>query len=80
MLFDSESPPSSLDRRQYKEAYHQLMKCYDALISALLSGAEVSRQEHEEMSRLMQMLMEPSVMPMYRVLAPDFYDRYLMKG
>ena len=49
-------------------------------LTALLSGAEVSRQEHEEMSRLMQMLMEPSVMPMYRVLAPDFYDRYLMKG
>ena len=69
-----------LDRRQYKEAYHQLMICYDTLISALLSGTEVSRQEHEEMSRLMQMLMEPSVMPMYRVLAPDFYDRYLMKG
>lgn len=65
------------NKSQYAEKKEELFSLYDKVINALLFGAEYTKGDEEEMCRLLQIMLEPSLLPQYRVLDKDFYHKYL---
>lgn len=68
------------DKSQYKSLYDQLMKEYDKVINYLINGTDYSDEDIKRMSELLQLLLEPSLIPMYKAIDKDFYNKYLVKG
>ncbi len=64
-------------KSQYSELYDELMGQYDRVANALIYGEQYSAKDERRMSELLQLLMEPSLLPMYRALDEDFYEKYL---
>lgn len=65
---------------QYKALYHELLRQYDKVANALLFGREYSLADEARMAQLLQLLAEPSLLPMYKALDLDFFHKYFMKG
>ncbi len=62
---------------QYREARRQLLAMYDELFEMLSQGSAFPPDWCDRFSESLQMLMEPSLEPYYRALAPKFFDRFL---
>lgn len=65
------------NKRQYAEKKEELLSFYDKVINALLFGTEYTKADEEELRRLLQIMLEPSLLPQYRALDKDFYHKYL---
>lgn len=68
------------DKMQYRAMRGLLMKEYDKVINALLSGSDYGAADEKRMSELLLLLCEPSLRPFYRGIDIDFYNKYLAKG
>lgn len=68
------------NKTQYKELRRELMGEYDKVINALLGNASYGISDEKRMGELLQLLAEPSLLPFYRVIDSDFYNKYLAKG
>ena len=68
------------NKMQYNDLYQELMKEYDKLINALLGNGAYSPSDEKRMAELLQILVEPSLLPMYGAIDLDFYNKYLAKG
>lgn len=68
------------DRIEYDRLYHELMAGYDKVIHVLLKGGEYGFSDEKRMSELLQLLVEPFLMPIYQAIDENFYNKYLVKG
>ena len=67
-----------LSRSQYRDMRHALLKEYDKVANTLLYSASYSFKDEQKMRTLLQQLLEPSLLPMYRVLDDSFCQKYLL--
>lgn len=65
------------NKTQYLEKKKELLGLYSKVANNLLFGSGLAREDEERMKELLQILVEPSLLPQYRVLDRDFYDKYL---
>lgn len=66
-----------LNKDEFKAKKDELFAEYDKVINALLYGEEYSEENEEKMCKLMKMIIEPSLLPIYKALDEDFYNKYL---
>ncbi len=62
---------------EYKEKRRELFSMYDDLFAALETNGEFTDEWASRFESLLRLLMEPSLEPYYRALAPKFFDRFL---
>ncbi len=75
-LFRHESV-KSLNKKEYEAKRAELFGLYDKLAASLLNGEEFTAEDNAKMKDMLQMLVEPSLLPIYKVLDKDFYEKYL---
>lgn len=75
-LFRHESI-KSLNKKEYNAKRTELFGLYDKLAASLLYGEEFTAEDNAKMKCMLQMLVEPSLLPIYKVLDKDFYEKYL---
>lgn len=68
------------DKAEYDRLYHELTAEYDKVIHVLLAGGEYGFSDEKRMSELLQLLMEPFLLPIYQAVDINFYNKYLVKG
>lgn len=64
-------------RKQYQTLVSELMQLYDKVIAMILGQTPYQAEVEKRMSKLLQILVEPSLRPMYRALDIDFYNKYI---
>lgn len=67
----------TLSKQQYQSTREELLSQYDKVIRALLCDEEYCAADELRMQQLLQMLVEPSLLPIYQALDMDFYNKYL---
>lgn len=67
-----------LSKKEYEAARDELFACYDKVIDALLNGTDYSEADETRMKELIQMLVEPCTLPIYKALDEDFYNKYMV--
>lgn len=65
-------------KQEYAAKRDELFGMYDKVVSALLYGTEYTEEDETAMRQLLQTMVEPSQLPIYKVLDEDFYDKYLV--
>lgn len=65
---------------EYDRLYHELMAEYDKVIHVLLEGGEYDFSDEKRMAELLQLLVEPFLLPIYQAVDTNFYNKYLVKG
>lgn len=68
------------NRTEYDGLYHELMNEYDKVIHALLEGGAYGFSDEKRMSELLQLLVEPFLLPIYQTIDKSFYNKYFVKG
>lgn len=66
----------NLNREEYQALREELFMEYDRLSAALLYDEPYAQENEARMCKLLQMLTEPALWPMYRTLDPYFYQKY----
>ena len=64
-------------KSEYEMKRDELFGMYDKMIQALIYGGEYSDEDDEAFRNLLNILIEPSLKPIYKTLDRDFYDKYL---
>ena len=72
-LFPHDSA-EGLSKEDYKTKRNELFSLYDELIECITEKKPFTREE--EMQSLFGILMEPPLYPMYKHIAPKFYEKY----
>lgn len=68
-----------LNREKYEEIRDSLFCLYDKLIATLTNDDCVNpftEEDDRSVAKLLRMLLEPSLVPFYRILDKDFCDKY----
>lgn len=66
-----------MSKQEYKQARTELLAHYDKVIDALLNDAPYTQEDEQAMASLLHTLVEPSLLPIYKALDEDFYNKYL---
>lgn len=69
-----------LDKKGYDALRSELLGLYGRLADALLGGSPFSQEDEQRMSELFSLLLEPSLLPIYRALDADFCRKFLRRG
>jgi hypothetical protein len=64
-----------LSRQEFRETKSRLLSCYDGYLNCLAAG--VSYDRLPEMKKLLNMVMEPGLKPMYLMLGRRFFEPFL---
>lgn len=62
----------------YRKDRTRLLECYDGMLTSLCDDSPFV--EAEEFTELLGRLVEPALLPYYRMLGPRFYERFLGPG
>lgn len=65
----------NLGKTEYTALRDELLACYDELIGCIFSDTAFENQPR--MTQLLQLLMEPSMRPLYLYLCKPFFETYL---
>lgn len=65
----------TLSKSEYESKRKELMAMYDELANALINNEAFKKEA--EFKALLNMLIEPSLKPIYKVLDKEFYNKYL---
>lgn len=65
-----------LGKNEYKEKRAELLAMYDKIASAILYGEPYSEEDDKAFRELLNIIIEPSVKPIYRALDADFCNKY----
>ncbi len=65
-----------LNKQEYRSLRAELLGEYDKVIRLLLLNEDYDQASEDRMKKLLRLLTEPSLLPMYRMLDKDFYDKY----
>jgi len=68
---------ASLKVEEYLKKRRELLEMYDEMLFKLSQRQSLSSEWNNRFSQLLRLLLEPSLEPYYRVLAPKFFDRFL---
>lgn len=68
------------DKTQYKMLYNELIGQYDKVVNFLLFETEYNVIDEKRMIELLQFFIEPFLLPSYKILDLDFFNKYLKKG
>lgn len=66
-----------LNKKEYEATREELYACYDKVIAAILFDKEYDIEDEEKMRNILQMMVEPCQLPIYKILDEDFYNKYL---
>lgn len=67
----------SLNKQEYEQARRVLFERYDEVIDGLSEGNYDSANDLE-LANLLQRLIEPSLIPFYKAIEPDFCKKYII--
>ena len=62
---------------EYKEKKKELYGMYNKIISSMLNGEACDIFDVEDFTQLLNIIIEPSLKPIYEALDKEFYDKYL---
>ncbi len=65
-------------RSEYKAKKAELFSMYDKRISSILSDSEYTKEDARVFSDLLNIMLEPSLKPIYKLLANSFYTKHLV--
>lgn len=68
-----------LNRGEYKACKERLYGLINKLIAYLGDEGEFDEKDEKELSEIFTMLAEPSLLPVYRLMAPQFCQRFVRK-
>lgn len=71
---------AGLTRGEYDALRRRTLAGIDLLAGAMLGDAEMSEEEHERFRSDYSRLIEPSLIPFYYELTPDFSEKYISNG
>lgn len=66
-----------LSKKEYFAKKDELFALYGKMASAVLFGDEFTSEDDEAFVRLINIMLEPSLRPIYKAIDKDFYDNYL---
>ena len=66
-----------LNKTAYKNMRHMLYAEYDKIVCHLTAGQPYTFEDEQHFKALLQTLLEPSLMPFYKALDQEFYNKYL---
>ena len=66
-----------LTKNEYAAKRSELLGMYDKLSESLLYGTEFTSEDENNMRELLSMLIEPSLLPMYKALDKEFYNKFI---
>ena len=66
-----------LKKSEYNELREELFVQYDKVAAMLLFNAPYGEEDEEKMCGLIKQLIEPSLLPIYKSLDGDFFEKYL---
>lgn len=66
-----------MNKKEYAAKRDELFGMYDKIVDALIHGAAYTEEDDAAMRKLMKIMVEPSLLPIYKVLDEDFYHKYL---
>ena len=64
-------------QKQFKDERNKLYATYDKIITDLLKNGKYAKADHEEFAKLLNILLEPSLKPIYKGLDKKFYEKFL---
>lgn len=62
---------------QYRQKREELYSMYDKLIAFLQDDAEYTQQDESEFTTLLNIILEPSLVPIYRALGDEFATKFI---
>lgn len=65
-------------KKEYTAKREELLGMYDKVANALLYGDAYTEEDEQAMRAALQTMVEPSQLPIYKVLDGDFYEKYLV--
>ena len=75
-LFRHESV-KRFSKKEYFAKKDELFSLYDKMASAILYGDTFTSNDDEAFIRLINIMLEPSLRPIYKAIDPEFYNNYL---
>ena len=70
----------NLSKQEYESLRTQTLESLDKIADVLLNGTTYSKMEHELLCSQLQTIVEPSLWNFYKLLAPEFYNKYFANG
>ena len=70
----------NLSKQEYESLRTKTLESLDKTADVLLNGAAYSKTEHELLCSQLQTIVEPSLWNYYKLLAPEFYNKYFTNG
>ncbi len=67
----------NLTKDTYNQKRKELMSLYDKLLSSLVNKTEFTTENENSMRTLLKLLVEPSLLPLYKAIDLQFYNKYL---
>lgn len=64
-------------KKEYFEKKQELFDLYDKMAGAILYGSEYTAEDDSLFYQLLNILLEPSLRPIYKAIDFDFYNKYL---
>jgi hypothetical protein len=68
---------AGMTRDEYAARRQRLLRLYDDIFNAADTGTEPDEKVLSEFSQLFKVILEPSLQPFYRALAPRFCEQFL---
>lgn len=66
-----------LTKQEYVQKRALLFEMYEKIIASILYGEEYTESDDNAFSELLNMLLEPSLKPYYKLIDNDFYTKYI---
>lgn len=67
----------SFTKDEFNKKRDELYKAYSEIVSAKLDGTPVPESAEKTFSKLIRIILEPSLYPIYKAIDEDFYNKYL---
>lgn len=77
-LFRHESV-KKYSQKQFKEEKKKLYDLYDKIVNSILDTKSCAKTDVEDLANLLNVLLEPSLKPIYKAIDKQFYDNFLQK-
>lgn len=66
-----------LSKGEYRAKREELLSLYDKFLNSLAYDLGFTEEDEAKMKELLQLLIEPSLLPMYKAIDSDFYNKFL---
>ena len=67
-----------MSKKEYKTKRNELYSMYDKIIGAITEGEDYTENDEKAFKELLNIMIEPSLRPIYESLDSDFYEKYLV--